>query len=294
MQFHERIRQAIKGNEKKVELFQWSAISGVSALIYSEYIRRIQRKTFPTPRAEVPTIHSVQEMLNSTNSQLCDMLSRDMIDIMVKHPLMERFGSIPELILFKPDNVEVLKCIFDAYVLPKIGTVVAGSIAKKFNLQNDKQQEIVQNREIDMFDRKPFTAEHIEFIANETVLQLLMLVPSISRDSTNPVDLQHIHLKKNDIITINNINALTPIYLDHRLLCCDNSIMDLIKFVTSTTSSPIVTPPAMDCDNPDHWELSVSPFNEVLVTTNMTLSVDPPEDTDVDHPGTDDMETPNP
>ena len=47
MQIHQLVKNAIMEHKQKIELTQWAIISGISSLIYSEYIRRIKRKEVP-------------------------------------------------------------------------------------------------------------------------------------------------------------------------------------------------------------------------------------------------------
>lgn len=278
MEFHERIRNAITQNKQKVQLFQWATISSVSSLIYSEYIRRIEKKTFPTMRIDVPPIHSVKELLR-TDGNFMDRMSHYFIENMARHPLMEEYSKAPELILFTKDNREVLKCIFDAYIIPNIAPTVCNAISSKFGLRDEKQQTVFQNREIDLFDGMPLDDPHMDYVVQECVLQMMLLLPTLARDVQNPKDQAEIIMKPGDIITINNRNAVAPIHLDPQMIHAGGPILDLISFVSSTTFNEDPNPTGEVNFMEEMWRCNVSssPYNDVTITRITGESVASPD-----------------
>ena len=54
-------------HKKKVELIQWGIMSGISSLVYSEYLNNMKQKYSPVRMIMVPTINSVREYLNPEN-----------------------------------------------------------------------------------------------------------------------------------------------------------------------------------------------------------------------------------
>jgi hypothetical protein len=176
MQIHQIMKDAITQHKKKIELTQWAIISGVSSLVYSEYIRRIKQKNTPVRTILVPDIKNVKWFLDPDNGGFVKMLSDHMIDRMVKNEMFMKYSNAPELVLFTEDKLEIMKTIFDMYIIPNVVKSIPETISLKFGLNNPNQQLIRQDRDIDLFDGRFISTEQFDFIIDQTVLQLLLLL----------------------------------------------------------------------------------------------------------------------
>ena len=232
MQIHQLVKNAIMEHKQKIELTQWAIISGISSLIYSEYIRRIKRKEVPVKMILVPAIKNVSELLRS-DSSFMEKLSNELIDSIANHPLIQKYFDAPELIMFHEENIEIMKTIFDLYIIPNISRRIPETIAKKFGLNDDKQQTFHESWEIDLFNRHQITNDQIDFIIEETVLQLLMLLPTMKKEIEIPEENINIKIAKDEILTIANENAICPIHFNSSIFK-NSSVKELLSFVTNS------------------------------------------------------------
>lgn len=187
MKINEMIKEFINTHEAKVEIFQWAVVSSISSLLYSEYIKNIKQQQVPSRIIWVPQVRTINELLEP-NSYLSNLLSESLIDFMIEKELFKKYADIPELIIFseEDDNIELIKTIFDIYILPNIGRSLSETISKKFDLLNPDQKLIKESRDIDLFNRKNITDEQFDFLVNQTLLQLLILLPSIEKKQEPP------------------------------------------------------------------------------------------------------------
>lgn len=237
MQIHQMIKNVIGQHKKKIELTQWAIISGVSSLVYSEYIRRIKQKTVPIRAILVPEVRAVQELLDPEGN-LMKILSEQLIDRMSEHELIQEYSHAPELVLFKDDQLEILKTLFDLYIIPNIVRKIPETISMKFGLNNPKQQLIRQDRTIDLFNRQPINEEQFQFVVDQTVLQLVLLMPTMKKSIEIPEDNAKIFMTKKEILTIGNENAICPIHINEDIINNKN-VMKLLSFVTNTNISKL-------------------------------------------------------
>ena len=267
MQIHQIIKNAITQHKKKVELTQWAIISGVSSLVYSEYIRRIKQKSSPVRAILVPEIRAVQELLSS-EGHFMKILSEELIDRMAKHELIQEYIDAPELVLFKDDQTEIMKTLFDLYIIPNIVRRVPETISKKFGLDDPKQQLIRQDRTIDLFERRPIYEEQLQFVVDQTVLQLLLLMPSMKKSIEIPEDNAKIWMTKKEILTIGNENAICPIHFDERIIN-NQSVVQLLSFVTATNIGIMENKTVGVQKNGElvEYHISTNMFNQVGITT---------------------------
>lgn len=233
MQIHQIVKDTIKQHKEKIELIQWAIISGVSSLVYSEYIRRIKQKNSPVRAVLVPEIKRVQEFLNPDNEGFIEMLSDRMIDMIANHELIKKYSDAPELVLFNEDNIEVMKTLFDLYITPNIVTRIPESILLKFGLNDPNQQLIRQDRNIQLFDGRFIDNRQFDFVIDQTVLQLLVLLPTMKRSIEIPEDNSRIFMSKDEILTIGHENAICPIHFNKDIIS-NKSIIELLSFVTNT------------------------------------------------------------
>jgi len=277
------MKQIITEHRKKIELIQWAVISGVASLVYSEYIRRIQRKTNPVELILVPEIHTVQELLKQ-DGQFMELLSERLIDDICSHELFMEHSHSPELILFGEDKKEIMKTIFDLYITPNIGRMIPDTIETKFNLRDESQQVFRQSGDIDLFDRESISNEQLECIVEQIVIQMLLLLPTMQKDVEVPEDNYNIQMVDSEILTIRNDNAISPIHFSPKIInwidtldddpviekINKRKLIDLLLFVTST-SIQIYDKSSKYCsyknDEVIKYSINTSPFNQVSLTT---------------------------
>ena len=233
MNIHRMIKDVMKNHKQKITVLQWAIISSVSSLVYSEYIARMKNKQIPTPLILVPTIHSVQELL-AEDGQFMELLSERLIDGIITNELFIKYKDAPEFEIFKEENIEIIKTIVDVYIIPNISTSISNTISKKFDLNNPNQQTFRENRDIDLFNRKPINDGQMKYIIDQTVLQLLMLIPSIYKDVSFIESNIRIDLAHEEIMTISNDNAITAIHFNKSIIENDD-VIKLLLFVTSSS-----------------------------------------------------------
>lgn len=238
MQIHQIIKETIKDHKSKIELIQWAIISGISSLIYSEYISKIKQKNVPVRAILVPEIKRVQEFLNPDNEGFVEMLSDSMIDKISKHELIKNYSDAPELVLFNEENIEIMKTLFDLYIIPNIVKRIPETIALKFGLNDPNQQLIRQDRDIQLLGTNFIDTDKIKFIIDQTVLQLLVLMPTMKRNVVVPDDNSKFFMLDNEILTIGHENAICPIHFNKDIIE-NKSVIDLLKFVTNTNISKL-------------------------------------------------------
>lgn len=237
MEFHKIIKDTIKEHSKKIELIQWAITSGIASLVYSEYIRNIRQKRVPTRIIFVPQIRRVQELLNP-DGEFMNSLSESLIDNMRNHELFKQYKDAPELVLFNDDNIDTLKTIFDLYIIPNIFRSIPETISKKFDLQNPQQQLIRESNEIDIFDRKPIQQYQFDYIVEESLLQLLVMMPTVKKEVIIPESNIKLHMSENEILSIGHQSAICNIYINKNIIE-NEEIIKLIKFVSNTNIKQI-------------------------------------------------------
>lgn len=258
MYIQEMIKKSIIEYRREIEISQQAMISGVSSLIYSEYLRRIVQKETPVKRILVPTIRSVREILDH-NGSFMTMLSERFIDNIRSHELFKQYADAPEFKIFNSDNVEVFKTIFDLYISQNISRTIPDVISRKFRLLDDSQQLFIENRAADLFDRHPINNDHFRFIVEETIIHMLNLIPSVSKDVKFPESNNLIVMNDETIMCINHENAICPIYFDDNIVK-NESVISLLEFVTSTQIM-------LSSLHNNSYRVSTSSSNEVSLIT---------------------------
>lgn len=231
MGIEEIIKKAINDHKYQIQYYQWAFISGVSTLVYSEFISRIREKDNPKRMYLVPTIRSVYDLLDPHN-QFMTKFSDEILHLILTNEMFIKYSKNKELELFSDENIELLKVIIDIYIIPNIFKMVPLTIRKKFNLDDENNQLIIESNEIDLFDRKPISDLQIKYLADEIVLHLLMLLPNIEKNTTE-VNSNNFHLKENEILTFGSQTAITPIHMNYNVLK-NQSVIDLFSFVTNS------------------------------------------------------------
>ena len=237
MQIHQIIKDTLTEHKQKIELTQWAIMSGISSLVYSEYIRRFKHKETPVRSVMVPPIKCVQDCLNM-DSEFMKFVSDHLIEDIKDHVLIKKYIDAPELVMFREENSEVMKTIFDLYIIPNISRRIPETISKKFGLDQENQQIFRESFEIDIFDHGHIPIEQYKFIVEEIVLQLLLLLPTMKKEIEVPEDRMNIQMSRNEILTIANENAICPIHFNRDIIQ-NKTVIDLLSFITNTTFNDI-------------------------------------------------------
>lgn len=271
MKIHEVVHDMLVRHKSKVELFQWAIMSSIGSLIYSEYLKNIKQKQHPVKMFLVPTIRSVQELL-MMDGKMFTLLSELLVDEMVRTEQFLKYELAPEFEIFINENLEITKTLFEIYILPNVNRRLPETIARKFDLFNPDNQVVRENREIDLFDRKPFSPDQYQYILRETILNLLTLAPSIMKEIEYPESNGTIYLTDDEIFTVSHENAITPIHFDKTIF--ELEVMPLLSFVTNSIFIPndwSVRPISKSYDNDDShipisYEVSTGIFNTTSIT----------------------------
>lgn len=267
MKMSEMIKETIGKHKAKIELFQWAIIASVASLVYSEFVKNIHQKEVPIRAIHVPALRNVRELLDE-NGNLSYNLSNYLIDHIVEDELFKKYKDLPELELFKEENIEVLKTIFDLYVLPNIRRRIPETIDKKFGLSNPEQQLIREDYTIDLFNREDLNLDQLKYIEHQTILQLFITLPSLQKKQEFPENNSKIYMMDNEILTVNHENAICPIHFDKAIIDTP-IIMDLLSMVTNTKIIETDRMVQGEINKERHWlyEITSNPFNRVFVTS---------------------------
>ena len=256
MNIHETISNAMKDHKNKIEITQWAVMSSVASFVFSEYISNIKQKTKPTRRICVPPIRYVNELMDPS-SQFMNLLSEKLIDgIRINH-VFAQYANAPELILFDNDHIDIMKTIFDLYMVPNISQRIPETIALKFQLNDEKNQLIYQDNTIDLFNRMPINGIQLEYIINESVLHILTLIPSIRKEFIN-VESNKSFSFPNDyhyILSINNQEGICPIHFNADIF--NNPFSSVLEFLTSTSVKQL--------DEKNEFNISTGVFNQAQI-----------------------------
>lgn len=231
MAIQQIVKNSIISNKEKIELIQSSIISGISSLFYSQYIRRFKYKMFPTKSVMIPSIKLLKDYFKQ-DSLFMNYLSGYLIERISIHPLILKYSDKPELSMFDKYNIEMMKTIFDVYIIPNISKYIPDAFSKKFGLENDNQQVFIENWEISIFDN-PINDKQYDFIIDQIVIQLLVSIPSIKKEIEFPEDRIDITMDNDKIFSITNEKGICPIYFNDKIIN-NEEIINLLEFVTNT------------------------------------------------------------
>ncbi|MCM1218421.1 MAG: hypothetical protein NC548_28370 [Lachnospiraceae bacterium] len=270
---HEMVKKTIKEHKQKIELTQWAITSGIASLVYSEYLKNMKQKQTPVKRIFLPPIKSVSRLLDRDGTFM-DFLSEHLINQMVDSPLYRKYSNAPELELFKIEKIEVLKTIFDLYMVPNISSRLPETIMKKFRLDDPNQQLMVESNDLLLFeDKAPIDDPTFEYLVEECLLQLLTMIPTMKKDIEIPESNLKLYLSGSEILTIGNDNAICPIHINKNIIERCDHVCDLLKFVTGTEIRKMEyneNARAKAHENGDDeivdYEITTSPFNQVIIT----------------------------
>jgi hypothetical protein len=258
MKEHEVVKNAIREHKDEIQLIQVGINGAIASLIYSEFLRNFKQVHSPTLKIFIPEIKSVRELLD-LGSEFSNELSDNMIARMVENELFAKYLSVPELSLFSEENIDSLKSLFELYILPNCARSIPVVIANKFNLGNQDNQLFYESGDIDLFDRKFPSNDHIDFTIDQAVLQILMLTPSVEKNIEPCERAQGLAFPSDihEVISVSNSNAISVIHFNKSILT-NEVIKDIFSFVTNTTFE-------FDILN-GNYKVTSSPFNTVIRT----------------------------
>lgn len=266
MQIHEKIKDTMKNHKSKVEILQLSVISGISSLVYSEYIARFIHKQVPVNMVMVPPIKNVKELLR-IDEDFMEHLSNNLIDEIRKNPLFQKYSDAPELILFNEENVEILKTIFDIYILPNVEKYIPDVISKKFSIES--HQYFRESNEIDIFNGNKILDQHYEYLIEEIVLQMIsLMIPTMKKELEFPEKNYNVFMTDEEILIIENDNGICPVCINKTIIN-NVSICELLKFVTNTQIEEVDWQTESICKGKDKiavsYKITSSQFNTLTL-----------------------------
>ena len=268
MSIHQIMKDTMKKHKAKIELIQWATISSIASLVYSDYIRSFRQRTKPVHLIQVPSMMNLKEFLK-TDGPFMEKLSSDFIDQIMKTEYMTKYkDQLPELVLFQDDLIEIMKTIMDLYILPNVSRAIPNVIEKKFQLNQPSNRTFIQSNDINLFQRPDIEPdEMMGYLAEEFMMQLLMNVVTMERHTEYPEHNEVILLTKDEILTIDNGNAICPIHFNHVILDMEN-LMKLMCFVTNTIYEAIDQGESVPLKNGEmSWfQIQTSPFNATSIT----------------------------
>jgi len=269
MEIHKMVKDMLRDHKEKIELLQWGITSGIATLVYPEYLMRIRQKQTPVRRIFLPPIRAVQELLDP-QGEFMGYLSEHMIDEIEGHLNSSRFkpyASAPEFCPF--EQKEILKTIFDLYMIPNVSRRLPETIAKKFRIGDPNQQLMIESRDIDLFDRKaPIDESTFDFLIEEIVLQLLCLLPTMKKEIELPESNLGIFLTEDEVVMIGHDNGICPIYISSHIIENNPHICEKLKFITSTTIEKIdwSEKALVKGEEPIVYKMNTGTFNQVAIT----------------------------
>lgn len=267
MQIDRIVKDAIIKHKRKIELTQWAIIQGVSSLVYPAYIKQMTQKQVPVKMVLVPSIKGI---IRFFDSGFLDILSVHLIDDIVNHPLFQKYSHAQEFAMFTPENIEIMKTIFDLYISPNVRRRIPETIDKKFGLSDETQQLFRENRDADIFVGNNITAlsDEYKFVVEQIILQLLALIPTMKKNVDFPERNTEIFMTNEEVLLINNTNAICPIYFNQSVIE-NTSVIDTLNFVTSTTIAAVDKDEniAVKEDDIIRYMINTSAFNEVALIT---------------------------
>ena len=240
MGFNKKIKIAMEEHKSKIELLQWSIINGVASYVYPNYLMKLKHIVKQREIIFCPNMKSVSDFLNP-DGEFIKHLSYDLIDEMHNNHYIQKYIDIPELILFKPENIELLKTIFDLYIIPNIQKSIVSSIIRKFSLNKEDNQIFFEDRDLNIFEEGYEVSDKTyEYIVEESILQLIQLLPSLERKIMFPPSNMDIKITDNEILTISCESAMCPIQLNKEIIN-NEDVRSYIPFVTNTEIEDVDT-----------------------------------------------------
>lgn len=280
MEIHKMVKDALRDHKEKIELLQWAIISGIATLIYPEYLIRIKQKQTPVRRILLPPIKSVREIVHP-EGEFMTYLSEHLIES-IKSRLnttqFREYASAPEFALFcsNHDEIEILKTIFDLYMIPNISTRLPETIDRKFQIGDPEQQLMVESNDIDLFDRKcPIDDLSFDFLVEEIVLQLLTLIPTMKKEVELPESNIGIYLTESEVVTIGNEHGICPIHINKHIIENSGVRFNVLRFITNTNIEKMDWQENSMVKNDEcvEYKMETGLFNQVAITRFKGISI---------------------
>ena len=236
MSIYEMVKETLTNHKEEVQYFQWASMNAMASFIFPEYVCHIKERTVPIHKILVPEMRAITDIVNPESS-LVKKMSESLIDDMIKNTTFKGYiYHLNELQLFRENKVEILKCIYDSYIIPNVCKYIPEVISKKFGLDDPNQQLFQENRGVDLFPMDKLAIPNLgyEFVRDQTILQLLMMLPSVQKEQVVPESHKGFKVKFDQILTIDNDVALCPIHLTMKEF--GNRINHIaIEFATSSS-----------------------------------------------------------
>lgn len=259
MSIHMIIKEAMDKHKSKIELTQWAVMSSFASMVYSDYIYNFNQKQYPTPHVLVPAISNVKHFL-STDGKFMKLVSDTFFDKLMMNDLFNSYMTIlPELEMFHGDNIEVMATIFDLYILPNVSRHIPNVISHKFQLEDTSKNTFRESPDINImkFKSDDDINNYISYLTHEFVLQLLMLCPTLQRDTIVPESNVEFEVHPDEILTINSDMAICPIHFTPDVWLSSDPMISKLKFVTNTEK----------IDNDDgSYSIKTNAFNQVTIS----------------------------
>lgn len=232
------MREYIKKNKDVLEEFQQAMFRSFGSLIYSYFLENMKRKN--NGKILTPEIKEVKSFLNF-GTPFIDKVCEKFIIEMFDDPL---YSEYKELLLFHSFDIfnnrncdGIAECLID-YIIPNMQRRIPEAISKKFEFEDTSKQTFFESNECE------FKTDDVEsmfwYVLHEFMLQYLYENPKYndlrSINLIDPTNTEKVNFKsvitEGDVLSIENINALTPILFDK--IICDNDVYETISFVTNT------------------------------------------------------------
>ena len=279
MELDNKIKEFIKIHKDTIGIFQWAITASVTSLIYSEYIRCIKNKYVPVHKVHVPSIKTVSNLLSIDNKFMI-MLKEKFIDLLVDHPMIKKYSIASEIIILNNDR-DIMKTIFNDYMLPSVSKRIPVFISTKFDLGNANQSMIIEDSHIDMFKKFNITDTNtLDFIIEEFVLQFLTSIPSMKKELEFPESNSEIYITANEIVSIGNEQAICPILINNNIIQ-NKSIFDLLAFVSSTSIEHVnhdinhISKLKDGIPEDISYKMNTNVFNQICISTLKGIDIRP-------------------
>jgi len=254
---YDQIKNVTREKKDQIELLSRSLTSALAGLVYSEFVSCFRRVSLPTPRVLVPQIKTVVDLFEA-EGPLVKFLTEKFITDLTSLPLWRACLTKPEirrdLDIFEEEDI--VRIILELSILPQLSKTIPGIIGAKFNQLNTPNLVYQQNPEICLFQRLRLSQPYLDYITQQTLIHMLMILPGIVRDSVdlgNGDNTIYLHADNSNFLAITNIElGIIPIYFNHELVKEVNLATDLVAYVTSTQFSKI---------SMEKVTFSTSPFN---------------------------------
>lgn len=260
MSIHRLIQEAMEKHKAKIELTQWAVISSFASMVYSDYIYHFVQKQHPTPHVQVPAISNLKHFL-SKDGKFLKLVSQSFFEKLMQDPLFNSYITLlPELEMFHGDNVEIMETIFDLYILPNVSRHIPHVISHKFQLEDPAKLAFRESVDIPVMELQSEEEydQHITYLVREFVLQLLLLCPTLQRESVVPESNYEFLVQPTEILSINSDVAICPIHFTPSIWESSPKLLAKIKFVTNTERFP---------NEDQSYQVKTNAFNQVTLTT---------------------------